>query len=94
MGEEEGCEKIAFLPKAQRIYAIIVRRTFRTAIPRMIVVIAILVPLAVRVVVFVVVAHEIVQRETIMRDQEIDRGIRPPAITLVQCNIKISHATR
>ena len=50
----------------------------------MIVVVAVVVVLAVRFVVFVVVADEIVQRETVVRGNEIDAGVGAAAVVLVE----------
>jgi len=58
---------------AQRADLWIVGRPFDAAVPRLIIIVAILVILAVGFVVLVVVADEIVQREAIVRGDEVDR---------------------
>ena len=53
------------------------------AIPREIVIVAVLVAVAVRLVVLFVVADQVVQGETIVRGDEIDAGVRASPIVLV-----------
>ena len=54
------------------------------AVPRPVVAFAVLIVLAVGLVVFLVVRHEIAQGESVVRGDEVHARVRPPAIVLVQ----------
>src|SRR6476646_7974949 len=84
LGKKQCREKIATLPIAQRIDLWIVRRTFYATIPRFIIVFAIAVLVVVRLVVFFVVAYQIGQCESIMDCNEVDTGVRPPAVMFIE----------
>ena len=56
----------------------------------MIIVGAVLIVFAVGFVVFVVVADQVVERETIVRGNEVDAGRGPPAIALIQVAAPVS----
>src|SRR5262245_289217 len=84
LGKKEGREKIAPLPVAQRIDLQVVGRTFGAAIPRLIIVVAVAIVVAVQLVVFLVVADQIGQCESIMGCNEVDARVRPPAVMLVE----------
>src|SRR5215510_5531396 len=83
LGKKEGREKIAPLPVAQRIDLRVVGRTFGAAIPRLIIVVAVAIVVAVQLVVFLVVADQIGQCESIMGCNEVDARVRPPAVMFV-----------
>ena len=82
--EQQRRQKIPLLPFAQFDDLRIVCRAFRAAVPGVIVVRAVAVVFAVRLIVLIVVADQIVQREAIMRGDEIDAGRREAAVALVQ----------
>ena len=77
-------EQITPLPTAQFVDIGIIRRALGPVIPGMIIVVAVLIVLAVRFVVFVVIADEIVEREAIVRGDEIDARVRATAVVLVE----------
>jgi hypothetical protein len=83
LGQKKRGQKIPPLPFAQGVNLRVFGRAFRAAIPRKIVVVAVFVGVAVRLVVLVVVADQVVQRETIVRGDEINAGVRASAIVLV-----------
>src|SRR5689334_20120756 len=62
----------------------IVCRTFSAAVPAIVVVSAVAVFFAVGLVVFVVVRHEIVEREAIMARDEVNAGVRTAATPFVE----------
>ncbi len=57
---------------------------FDAAVPRPVVALAVVVVLAVGLVVLLVVGDEIAQREAVVRGDEVDAGVRPPAVVLVE----------
>src|SRR5262245_52012569 len=83
LGKKKCGQKIPALPLAQRVDLRIFRWTFGPAIPRQIVIVAIFVAVTVRLIVLFVVADQVVQRETIVRRDEINTGVRSSAIVLV-----------
>ena len=72
LGENQGRQKIAHLPLAHVVNGRIVRRSFDAHVPGIVVVGAIGIVIAVRLVVLFVVAHQVAQRESIMRCDEVD----------------------
>ena len=76
-------QKIPPLSLAQRVDLRILSWALRAAIPREIIIIAVFVAVVVRLVVLVVVADQVVQRETIVRGDKIDAGVRASPIMLV-----------
>src|SRR5271154_2887094 len=72
--KQKGNEKIAHLLLAKSIDALIIRGAFGAAVPRAVVGGAVLVILTVGVVVFVVVADQVVEREAIVSGDEIHGG--------------------
>src|SRR2546426_8884598 len=70
--EQEDRKEVLDLSGAQRANRWIVAGTFCAAVPTEVFVDAVAVALAVRFVVFLVVRHEIVQREAVVRRHEID----------------------
>ncbi|MNN29986.1 hypothetical protein D3C81_1436140 [compost metagenome] len=79
LGQQQGGEVVAHLAHAQGIHTRVVGRPLDTAVPRQVVVGAVLVVLVVVFVVLVVVRHQVAQGEAIVGGDEIDRGIRAPA---------------
>ena len=73
--QQQRGEKVAHLPAAQREDLGIVRRAFGAAVPGAVVTVPVAVLLAVRQVVALVVGDEIVQREAVVRRDEIDAGV-------------------
>src|SRR5438876_4890257 len=68
-------QEISALPFAQGIDLRVIRRPFCAAIPGLIIIVAVVVAVAVRLVVLFIVADQVVERETIVRGDEIDAGI-------------------
>ncbi len=62
----------------------VVGRALDAAVPGAVVVRAVPVVLTVGVVVLVVVGHQVVEREAVVRGDEVDRRERPPPVVLVQ----------
>ena len=83
-GQEQGGDKVSFLLRTQRVDRRIIRRSFGPAIPAIIVVGAILIVFPIRFVIFVVVAHEIVERKSVVTGDEVDTGVRLPSLALVE----------
>ena len=82
--EKQRRQEIALLPLARGDDLRIVGRTFGAHVPGVVVVGAVVVVLAVGFVVLFVVADQIFQREAVVRGHEIDAGVRPAAIVLVE----------
>ncbi len=82
--QQERCEQVARLPQSQRADFRIVGRPLGAAVPAAVVILAVAVVVLVRFVVLLVVAHQVAQREAVVRGDEIDAGIRPAAAVLVQ----------
>ena len=77
-------QKISPLARPEFIHLGIVGRAFRAAVPRIIIIVAVAVLFAIRVVVLVIVADQIVQRKTVVRGNEVDAGVGPTAAMLIQ----------
>ena len=60
----------------------VVSRAFRPGVPAVVVVVAVAVVLAVGLVVLLVVGNQIVQREAVVRGDEVDAGLRAAAIVM------------
>ena len=84
MGKKQCRQKIAALPVAQRVDLRVVCRTFGAAIPRLIIVVAVPIPVGVQLVMFFVVADQIGQCESIMGCNEVDARVRPPAVMFIE----------
>src|SRR6516225_3314061 len=82
--DEQGGQQVANLPPAKGEDARVVGRAFNAAVPRAVVVAAVPVGLAVCVVVFDVVRHQVGEGEAVMGGDEVDAGRRSPAGRLVQ----------
>jgi hypothetical protein len=82
--EEEGGDQVAPLPlpRAQDVRP--VGGPLHPEVVGEVVVVAVVVVLAVGLVVLVVVRHQVVQREAVVRDDEVDAGVRAAAVALVQ----------
>src|SRR6476646_8391317 len=84
LGKKQCREKIAALPVAQHVNVRIIGRTFDAAIPRLIIVVAVAVLVAVQLVVFFVVADQIGECESIMDCNEVDARVRPSAVMFIE----------
>src|SRR5438552_2294637 len=73
-----AAEQIALLPVAQADELRIVGRSLDTAIPAEIRLVAVAVVFAIGFVVLLLVADEVLQREPVMRRNEVDARPRPP----------------
>ncbi|MCY1408201.1 hypothetical protein D9M71_235200 [compost metagenome] len=73
MGQQQGGEEIAHLPMAQRVDLGIVGGAFDAVVPGQVVVAAVLIVFVVGFVVLVVVGHQVVEGETVVGGDEIDR---------------------
>ncbi len=82
--EEERREQVAPLAGAEREDARVRRRALDAAVPPALVVVAVAVLLAVRLVVLRLVGHEVVQRRAVVRGDEVDARGGLPAARLVQ----------
>ncbi len=84
LGEHQRGDEVALLAAAQRGDRPIVGRPLGAAVPRAVVVGAVLAALAVGVVVLLVVGDEVGQREAVVGGDEVDRGERLAAVGGVQ----------
>ena len=84
LGEEQRRQEVALLPLAQRDDLGVVGRALGAAVPRAVVVRAVAVVLAVRLVVLVVVGDEVGEREAVVGGDEVDRRERPPTVGRVE----------
>ena len=82
--KEKRRQKISALPIAQGIDLRVIRRSFDAAVPREIIIVAVLVAFAVRLIVLFVVADQVVERETIVRGDEIDARIWASSAVLIK----------
>ncbi len=76
--------KLRFCRSRSARIAGVVGRPFDAAVPRQVVVVAVAVVLAVGLVVLLVVGNQVLQREAVVRGDEVDAGMRPPARPSVQ----------
>src|SRR6266542_931320 len=83
-GKKKRRQKVPALAFAQGVDLRVVGWTFHAAIPREIVIVAVVVAVAVQLVVLFVVADQVAQRETIVRSDEINARVRAPPSVLVQ----------
>ena len=74
LAEQQRRDEVALLSRAQRVHHRIVGRALDAEVHRSVVVGAVLAVLAVGLVVLVVVADQIAQREAVVRGHEVDRG--------------------
>src|SRR6266699_7077337 len=84
LGKKQCREKIATLPIAQHVNLRVIGRTFDAAIPRLIIIVAVAVLVAIQLVVFFVVADQVVQGESIMGCHEVGARVRPPAVMFIE----------
>src|SRR5438045_9196204 len=82
--EEQGREKVADLPQAERSDRWILRRPFDAAVPAQILIVPILIVLAVRLVVLLVVTHQVVERKAVVRGDKIDARVRLSPVAAVE----------
>ena len=82
--QEQRRQQVPHLPVAQRDDPGIVGLALGAVVPGLVVVRAVLVVLAVRLVVLVAVADEIVQREAVVRGDEVDARLRVAPLALKQ----------
>src|SRR4051812_11112668 len=82
--QHQQATRILRLSQAQRVYRLIAGLTFSATVPAVVVVGAITVVLAVRLVMFIVVREQIPQRESIMTGNEIDAGAGTAVIIKVR----------
>src|SRR5262249_16233763 len=84
LGEKQRRKKIPDLPLPQLVHRRIVGRSLDPAVPTQVVVLAVAVVLEIRLVVLVVVAHQIRHREAVVRGHEIDARVRLAPAARVQ----------
>ena len=84
LGKEQGGEEIPALLQTQLPDLRIVAWAFHAVIPGVIVIVAVAVFFAVRFVMFVVVADEIVQGESVVGRDEVDARIGTAPVVLVE----------
>ena len=77
-------QEVLDLPAAQRLHVRRVGRPLRAAVPAQVVVRAVAVAFAVRLVVFVVVRDQIVERESVVAGDEVDALLRLPLLVTVE----------
>ena len=75
LGQKQRGQQVAFLLLAHAADTQIGRRPFDTVIGRQIVAMTVTVFLSIRLVMALVLTHQILQRETIVVTQEIDAGV-------------------
>src|SRR5450631_2781064 len=84
LAEQERGQEVALLLLAQGVDGRVVCLALGPTVPGPVVVLAVLVTLSVGIVVLLVEGHEVPQGETIVCDNEVDRGDRAPGRVLVQ----------
>ena len=82
--EKKGGNEIKLLAGAEKRHCRVIRRSLHPAIPAVVFVRSVLVVLAVRFVVFIVVAHQVFKRETVVARHEINTGVRPPTALFIE----------
>ena len=82
--EQQGGDEVALLAGAQRPHLGVVGGAFGAGVPRPVVRFAVAVALAIGVVVLVVVGDQVLDREPVVRGDEVDRGHRSAAGVLVE----------
>ena len=80
--EHQNDDHVAHLLLSQSLHAFISRFALRSTVPREIVIVTVIIVLAIRVVVFLIVRHEIVESEAVMGHDEID-GMKGLAIVVL-----------
>ena len=83
-GQQQHGQEVLDLPVAQRLDVRIVGRALDAAVPAQVVVGAVAVVLAVRLVVLPVVRDQVVQREAVVAGDEVDALLRLPLLVAVQ----------
>jgi hypothetical protein len=82
--EQQRRQQVALLLLAQNIDGRVVRRALGAAVPAIVVVGTVLVVLTVGLVMLVIVADKVLQRESVMTGDEVDAGIRLAPVILIQ----------
>ena len=82
--EQQCGEHVAHLLLTKLVNILDGRRTFDTAVPRTVVAFAIAIAFAVGLIMLLVVAHQIVHGEAVMRGDEVHRCDRSAAVDLIQ----------
>ena len=79
MGEDQRGQEVALLLRPECLERRVVGRSLGPTVPTVVIVGAVLVMVTIRVIVLVIVADQVVQREAIMAGDEIDasRGLGP-----------------
>src|ERR1700738_4865909 len=72
LAQEERGEKVSPLAVSQCVNGLVRRRSLETTVPGIIVIFTVAVPLAVRLVMFFIVADKVVESKSIMRGNEVD----------------------
>ena len=72
LGEHEGRQEVALLAVAQLNDVLVVRVSLGATVPRPVIIRAVRAALTVRLVVFLVVGHEVAQREAVVGNDEVD----------------------
>jgi len=84
LAQEERGEKVSPLAVSQCVNGLVRRRSLGTAVPGIVVVFTVAVPLAVRLIMFFIVADKVVESKPVMRSNEVNGGVRPLAGGLVK----------
>src|SRR5450759_1094839 len=84
LAQQKGGQEVALLLPAQGVDGGVVGLALDPAVPGPVVALAVLVGLSIGVVALVVVGHEVPQGETVVCDDEVDRGDRSPSRVLIQ----------
>jgi hypothetical protein len=82
--QEQRGEEVALLLLPQRDDLEVVGLALDAAVPAAVVALAVVAALAVGLVVLLVVGDEVVHREAVVRGDEVDGGVRPAAVVLVE----------
>src|SRR5262249_8375953 len=82
--KEQCCDEVALLPSAQLCDLRVLARSFFTAVPAPVVVGSVAILLSVRLVMFRVVADQVLERKSVMRGHEIYAGIRSAPASRIQ----------
>ena len=82
--KKKGRQKIPALTFAQFVDLRVIGWTFHAAVPGLIVIVAVSVVVPVQFVVLLIVADQVGQRETVVRSDEIDAGIRAAPAMLIK----------
>ena len=84
LAQQQRREEVPLPLGAQGVHRRVVRRPLGPGVPRAVVALAVVVVLAVGLVVLLVVGDQVVQREAVVRGDEVDAGLGGAAVVLVQ----------